>query len=106
MFHYIFAQALISATFDVSSGYTAVCAQHRVKLNTAHGFCTGGFEVGNSANTDMRPTVERSIVLGEPVIIVALNYRVSGEYSIFTFIKSVLTSFLISIRIFGWERSQ
>ncbi|KAJ7648066.1 carotenoid ester lipase precursor [Roridomyces roridus] len=38
----------------------------------------GAFEVGNTALTDVRGTVERSIVLGEPVIIVALNYRVSA----------------------------
>ncbi|KAJ7224747.1 Alpha/Beta hydrolase protein [Mycena haematopus] len=38
----------------------------------------GGFEVGSSADTDVRPTVERSIVLGEPVIIVVPNYRISA----------------------------
>ncbi|KAJ6522015.1 Alpha/Beta hydrolase protein, partial [Mycena capillaripes] len=38
----------------------------------------GGWQVGNSADTDLRPTVERSIVLGEPVIIVAPNYRLSA----------------------------
>ncbi|KAJ6632156.1 sterol esterase [Mycena sp. CBHHK59/15] len=38
----------------------------------------GGFEIGNSADTDVRPVVERSIVTGEPVIIVTPNYRVSA----------------------------
>ncbi|KAJ7629744.1 sterol esterase [Mycena polygramma] len=40
--------------------------------------CGCGFVVGNSADTDMRPTVERSIATGEPVIIVTPNYRFSA----------------------------
>ncbi|KAJ7508277.1 carotenoid ester lipase precursor [Mycena galericulata] len=39
---------------------------------------TGGFEAGWSGDTDMRPTVEHSIALGEPVIIVVPNYRLSA----------------------------
>ncbi|KAJ7158228.1 carotenoid ester lipase precursor [Mycena crocata] len=38
----------------------------------------GGFEIGNSADQDARPVVERSIVNGEPIIIVTPNYRVSA----------------------------
>ncbi|KAJ7471049.1 sterol esterase [Mycena latifolia] len=38
----------------------------------------GGFEIGNSADQDVRPIVERSIVAGEPVIIVTPNYRLSA----------------------------
>ncbi|KAJ6482674.1 carotenoid ester lipase precursor [Mycena sanguinolenta] len=38
----------------------------------------GGFEAGSSSATDFRPAVERSILMGEPVIIVAPNYRVSA----------------------------
>ncbi|KAJ7921392.1 Alpha/Beta hydrolase protein [Mycena leptocephala] len=38
----------------------------------------GGFEIGNSADTDFRPTVEHSIILGEPVVIVAPNYRLNA----------------------------
>ncbi|KAJ6543585.1 sterol esterase [Mycena vulgaris] len=38
----------------------------------------GGFEIGKSADTDVRPLVERSIVAGEPVIVVTPNYRVSA----------------------------
>ncbi|KAJ6617668.1 carotenoid ester lipase precursor [Mycena sp. CBHHK59/15] len=38
----------------------------------------GGFELGNSADTDVRPVVERSIATGEPVIVVTPNYRVSA----------------------------
>ncbi|KAJ7511629.1 carotenoid ester lipase precursor [Mycena galericulata] len=38
----------------------------------------GGFEAGWSGDTDMRPTVEHSIALGEPVIIVVPNYRLSA----------------------------
>ncbi|KAJ6529373.1 sterol esterase [Mycena capillaripes] len=38
----------------------------------------GGFQIGSSSDTDMRPVVERSIATGEPVIIVTPNYRVSA----------------------------
>ncbi|KAJ6468686.1 sterol esterase [Mycena vitilis] len=38
----------------------------------------GGFMVGSSSDTDMRPTVERSIAIGEPVIIVTPNYRLNA----------------------------
>ncbi|KAJ7099147.1 Alpha/Beta hydrolase protein, partial [Mycena epipterygia] len=38
----------------------------------------GGFEDGGSMDADFRGTVERSILVGEPVIIVAPNYRVSA----------------------------
>ncbi|KAJ7921393.1 sterol esterase [Mycena leptocephala] len=39
----------------------------------------GGCEIGDSADTDFRATVERSIILGEPVLIVATNYRLNGD---------------------------
>ncbi|KAJ7642603.1 carotenoid ester lipase precursor [Mycena polygramma] len=38
----------------------------------------GGFEIGNAPDTDVRPLVERSIVNGEPVIVVTINYRLSA----------------------------
>ncbi|KAJ7660871.1 Alpha/Beta hydrolase protein [Mycena polygramma] len=38
----------------------------------------GGWEIGHSSDTDMRATVERSLVLGEPVIIVTPNYRLNA----------------------------
>ncbi|KAF7377315.1 Carboxylic ester hydrolase [Mycena sanguinolenta] len=38
----------------------------------------GGFDAGSSAATDFRPVVERSILIGEAVVIVAPNYRVSA----------------------------
>ncbi|KAF8143469.1 carotenoid ester lipase precursor [Mycena galopus ATCC 62051] len=38
----------------------------------------GGFEIGNSPDTEVRPVVERSIATGQPVIIVTPNYRVSA----------------------------
>ncbi|KAJ7622585.1 carotenoid ester lipase precursor [Mycena polygramma] len=38
----------------------------------------GGWQIGNSADTDMRPTVKHSIDLGEPVIIVTPNYRLNA----------------------------
>ncbi|KAJ6543595.1 sterol esterase [Mycena vulgaris] len=38
----------------------------------------GGFETGKSADTDVRPLVERSVVADEPLIVVTPNYRVSA----------------------------
>ncbi|KAJ7798100.1 Alpha/Beta hydrolase protein [Mycena olivaceomarginata] len=38
----------------------------------------GGFEIGGTSDTDVRPTVERSIHLGEPVLIVVPNYRLNA----------------------------
>ncbi|KAK7055871.1 carboxylic ester hydrolase [Favolaschia claudopus] len=38
----------------------------------------GGFEIGNAPDTEMRPLVERSILNGEPIIVVTPNYRVSA----------------------------
>ncbi|KAJ6468980.1 carotenoid ester lipase precursor [Mycena vitilis] len=53
-------------------------ATPRSKLPVLVWLFGGGFVVGSSADTDMRPTVERSIATGEPVIIVTPNYRVSA----------------------------
>lgn len=41
----------------------------------------GGFEVGNSRDIDLTPAVERSIATGQPVMVVAINYRVNGHSS-------------------------
>ncbi|KAJ7310591.1 sterol esterase [Mycena albidolilacea] len=41
-------------------------------------FFGGGFEIGDSSNTDVRSVVERSILTEQPVIIVTPNYRVSA----------------------------
>ncbi|KAF7353893.1 Carboxylic ester hydrolase [Mycena venus] len=38
----------------------------------------GGFEIGDSSDTDVRPVVERSINIGEPIIVVTPNYRISA----------------------------
>ncbi|KAJ7921736.1 sterol esterase [Mycena leptocephala] len=38
----------------------------------------GGFEIGNSPDTEVRTVVERSIAIGEPIIIVTPNYRISA----------------------------
>ncbi|KAF7316009.1 Carboxylic ester hydrolase [Mycena indigotica] len=38
----------------------------------------GGFEIGNSADQDVRPTVERSILRNQPIIVVTPNYRVTA----------------------------
>ncbi|KAJ6543596.1 carotenoid ester lipase precursor [Mycena vulgaris] len=48
------------------------------KLPVLVWFYGGGFEFGKSADTEVRPLVERSIVAGEPVIVVTPNYRVSA----------------------------
>jgi hypothetical protein len=41
----------------------------------------GGFETGNSRDIDFSPLAERSIEMAEPVLVVALNYRLNGKYS-------------------------
>ncbi|KAJ7909665.1 sterol esterase, partial [Mycena leptocephala] len=38
----------------------------------------GGFEIGNSPDTEVRTVLERSIAIGEPIIIVTPNYRISA----------------------------
>ncbi|KAJ7433540.1 sterol esterase [Mycena latifolia] len=38
----------------------------------------GGFEFGNSRDTDVSPLVEHSIDTNEPIIVVTLNYRLSA----------------------------
>ncbi|KAF7373907.1 Carboxylic ester hydrolase [Mycena sanguinolenta] len=58
--------------------YMPSTAQPSSKLSVLFWIYGGGYEVGSSADTDVRPTVERSIFLGEPVIIVVPNYRVSA----------------------------
>ncbi|KAJ7238856.1 carotenoid ester lipase precursor [Mycena haematopus] len=62
-------------TLDV---YIPATAQPSSNLPVLFWIYGGGFEFGSSADTDVRPTVERSIFLGEPVIIVAPNYRISA----------------------------
>ncbi|KAJ7149883.1 carotenoid ester lipase precursor [Mycena crocata] len=53
-------------------------ASPQSKLPVFVWFYGGGFEFGNSADTDMRPMVERSIVTDGPVIVVTPNYRLSA----------------------------
>ncbi|KAJ7147408.1 carotenoid ester lipase precursor [Mycena crocata] len=50
----------------------------RSKLPVFVWFYGGGFEAGNSADTDVRPVVERSIVTDDPIIIVTPNYRLNA----------------------------
>ncbi|KAF7373914.1 Carboxylic ester hydrolase [Mycena sanguinolenta] len=57
--------------------YMPSTAQPSSKL-PVFGFMGGGFEAGHTSLTDMRQTVERSIFLGEPVIVVAPNYRLNA----------------------------
>ncbi|KAF8186514.1 Alpha/Beta hydrolase protein [Mycena galopus ATCC 62051] len=58
--------------------YVPAAATPQSKLPVMVWIYGGGFEIGSSADIDMRPTVERSILLGEPIIIVAPNYRVNA----------------------------
>ncbi|KAJ7490995.1 Alpha/Beta hydrolase protein [Mycena latifolia] len=52
----------------------------------------GGFEIGASPDTDVRPAVERSILVGEPVIIVTPNYRVS-EIAAHEWVRDYISDF-------------
>ncbi|KAJ6506654.1 Alpha/Beta hydrolase protein [Mycena sanguinolenta] len=58
--------------------YMPSTANSSSKLPVLFWFYGGGFEIGSSADTDVRPTVERSIFLGEAVIIVVPNFRPSA----------------------------
>ncbi|KAJ7121135.1 sterol esterase [Mycena epipterygia] len=71
--HTLISEACL--TLDV---FAPVVADPDSKLPVLVWLFGGGFEVGNSADTDFRGAVERSTLLGEPVIIVAPNYRVSA----------------------------
>ncbi|KAF7364176.1 Carboxylic ester hydrolase [Mycena sanguinolenta] len=57
--------------------YMPSTAQPSSKLPVLFWIYGGGFEAGSSADLDVRPTVERSMFLGEPVIIVVTNYRLT-----------------------------
>ncbi|KAF8151883.1 sterol esterase [Mycena galopus ATCC 62051] len=58
--------------------YVPAAANLQSKLPVMVWIFGGGFETGSSADLDMRPTVERSILLGEPIIIVVPNYRLNA----------------------------
>ncbi|KAJ7266843.1 sterol esterase [Mycena rebaudengoi] len=53
-------------------------ANPKSKLPVFVWFYGGGFQLGNSADTDVGPLVERSMTSGEPIIVVTPNYRVSA----------------------------
>jgi carboxylesterase type B len=60
----------------------------------------GGFQFGSTRDNDGTTVVSRSIQLGEPVIYVAANYRLNGQWyflisSYFWFLK--LTIFQLSV---------
>ncbi|KAJ7101036.1 Alpha/Beta hydrolase protein [Mycena epipterygia] len=76
----------------------------KLPILVADAVLPGGFEVGSSGDTDFRGAVERSMLLGEPIIIVAPNYRVSGTCLVLRFIPGVMLM-LFSIRVSGRERS-
>ncbi|KAJ7248983.1 Alpha/Beta hydrolase protein, partial [Mycena rebaudengoi] len=50
----------------------------RHKQRAIFKYSQGGWEIGNSGDTDFRPSIEHSISMDEPVIIVAPNYRLSA----------------------------
>ncbi|KAJ7053496.1 Alpha/Beta hydrolase protein [Mycena amicta] len=64
-------------TLDIFAPSTALNNPHS-NLPVLVWLFGGGFEVGTTAATDFRPLVEYSIQLGEPVIVVAPNYRLSA----------------------------
>lgn len=49
---------------------------HRVLL------CSGGFEAGDTSFNPGNTVVARSITLGEPVVYVSANYRLTGKSSV------------------------
>ncbi|KAF7332685.1 Carotenoid ester lipase precursor [Mycena kentingensis (nom. inval.)] len=53
-------------------------AHSKSKLPVLFWIYGGGFEFGYAADTDPRPTVERSILNGQPMIVVTPKYRVSA----------------------------
>ncbi|KAK7055867.1 carboxylic ester hydrolase [Favolaschia claudopus] len=58
--------------------FAPASAKPHSKLPVLFWIFGGGFEIGNAADTEMRPLVERSILNGEPIIVVTPNYRVSA----------------------------
>ncbi|KAJ7719224.1 sterol esterase [Mycena maculata] len=62
-------------TLDIFKPSTANASANLPVLVWIYG---GGFETGNSRDTDVSPVVERSILTGEPVIVVTLNYRLTA----------------------------
>ncbi|KAJ7894852.1 carotenoid ester lipase precursor [Mycena olivaceomarginata] len=62
-------------TLDV---FAPAAAHPHSKLPVLVWIYGGGFEIGGTSDTDVRPTVERSIYLGEPVLIVVPNYRLNA----------------------------
>ncbi|KAJ6462098.1 sterol esterase, partial [Mycena sanguinolenta] len=66
---------------SISEACTSCSLVSRVSCVVSKPFAqvsSGGFAVGSPFDLDMRPTVEYSILLGEPVIIVAPNYRLNA----------------------------
>ncbi|KAJ7101083.1 Alpha/Beta hydrolase protein [Mycena epipterygia] len=61
-------------TLDVFKPASAHPGSKLPILVEADAVLPGGFEVGSSGDTDFRGAVERSMLLGEPIIIVAPNY--------------------------------
>ncbi|KAJ7075011.1 carotenoid ester lipase precursor [Mycena belliarum] len=62
-------------TLDV---FKPAMASSKSKLPVFVWFYGGGWQIGNSRDTDVSPLVERSIEVHEPIIIVVPNYRLNA----------------------------
>ncbi|KAJ7640708.1 sterol esterase [Mycena polygramma] len=62
-------------TLDI---YKPIAADPKSNLPVFVWIFGGGFEFGSSREIELSPVVQRSIETGEPVIVVALNYRVTA----------------------------
>ena len=68
------------------SGYMAVCNSHLINYldylaSSLTSVYVGGFQDGDTSMSPGDSVVARSIALGEPVIYVSANYRLSGTIS-------------------------
>ncbi|KAJ7155733.1 Alpha/Beta hydrolase protein [Mycena filopes] len=75
LFGIVFPSAEDCLTINVIKPATATAAS---KLPVVAWIFGGGFELGSPSMYDGKTIVERSIALGEPVIYVSMNYRVSA----------------------------
>ncbi|KAJ7630305.1 carotenoid ester lipase precursor [Roridomyces roridus] len=62
-------------TLDV---YRPISTNARSKLPVFVWIYGGAFEIGSSRDNDMAPLVERSTLIGEPMIVVSINYRINA----------------------------
>ncbi|KAJ6555000.1 carotenoid ester lipase precursor [Mycena vulgaris] len=75
IFGLVFPDSEDCLTINVVKPATATATS---KLPVVAWIFGGGFELGSPAMYDGKTVVERSIAMGEPVIYVSMNYRISG----------------------------